>query len=63
MPDPFKLTVRGRQTIRAALLFWREENVPHFEIQRHYFDTAHPDPLSGEEVDQLRCRLNQSSPE
>lgn len=58
MPDPVELTVRERQTIRAALLFWREENVPHVDIQRFYFDISDPDPLTGEEIDTLRARLN-----
>jgi hypothetical protein len=58
MPDPVELTIRERQTIRAALLFWREENVPHDDIQRFYFDVADPDPLTGEEIDTLRARLN-----
>jgi len=57
MPDPIELTVRERQTIRAALLFWREENVPHEEIQRHYFDIPDPQPLTGDEIDALRARL------
>ena len=57
MPDSIELTVRERQTIRAALLFWREENVPHYEIQQHYFDIPDPVPLSGDEIDALRVRL------
>lgn len=57
MPDPIELTSRERQTIRAALLFWREENVPHGDIQHFYFDIPDPDPLSGDEVDALRVRL------
>jgi hypothetical protein len=58
MPELVELTRRERQTIRAALLFWREENVPHQEIQRHYFDIPEPDPLNGDEIAGLRSRLN-----
>lgn len=57
MPDSIELTIRERQTIRAALLFWREENVPHPGIQEFYFDFPNPDPLTGDEIDSLRNRL------
>lgn len=57
MPELVELTFRERQTIRAALLFWREENVPHAGVQEFYFDLPNPDPLTGEEIDRLRDRL------
>ncbi|MCC7419357.1 MAG: hypothetical protein IT428_03655 [Planctomycetaceae bacterium] len=62
MPDTITLTARERQTIRAALLFWREENVPHPGVQVFYFDVPDPNPLSADEVDELRSRLNLPAP-
>lgn len=61
-PDVLAETVRERQTIRAALLSWWEENVPHTGVQEFYFDSPDPDPLTGDEIDALRSRLDARSP-
>lgn len=54
------LTKRETATILAALLFWREEIVPHGRrIMRPYFRTvgvARVEPLTGAEIERLsRC--------
>ena len=52
---------RELATVLAALLYWREGNVPHGrEIQRPYLEAVgmvHSDPLTDDELEQLSERL------
>ena len=53
------LADRELATIQAALTYWRDEMTPHgTETQAPYFDQVSPEPLSEEEIDQLRARLH-----
>lgn len=53
------LTWRELATLRAALLFWKEEMCPHGEqSMQPYFDGPAVEPLSASEVDQLRAQLD-----
>ena len=55
------LDEREVATVLAALLYWREENVPHGrEIQRPYLEAVgkgHVEPLSEAEIHRLSERL------
>ena len=52
------LTLRELATLRAALLFWKEEMCPHGEqVMQPYFDGLTVESLSAIEVEQLRSRL------
>lgn len=56
---------RETATILAALLYWREEMVPHGRaIMRPYFKAigmARAKPLTGAEIDRLSRRIGGSS--
>lgn len=56
-------TQRETATLLAALLYWREEMVPHGRtIMRPYFTAigmARAKPLSGVEIDKLSERLRE----
>ena len=55
------LTPRHLATIRAALLYWQEEMCPHgSEVMQPYFEMEQREPLSREEIAQLRAGLEQS---
>jgi hypothetical protein len=55
------LTPRELATLRAALLFWKEEMCPHdASLVRPYFDTPVVESLSASEIDQLRVLLDQA---
>lgn len=45
--------------VQAALLFWQEEMCPHGEdVMRPYFRTSEAEPLSAQEVEDLRRQFN-----
>ena len=53
------LTWRELATLRAALLFWKEEMSPHDEqTMQPYFDGSAVEPLSTSEVEQMRAQLH-----
>lgn len=53
------ITWRELATLRAALLFWKEEMCPHGEqFMQPYFDGPAVEPLSALELEQLRAQLD-----
>lgn len=55
------ITRRELATLRAALLFWKEEMSPHGEqSMQPYFDGPAVEPLSAIEIEQLRSQLDPS---
>jgi hypothetical protein len=53
------LTWRELATLRAALLFWKEEMCPDGDkFMQSYFDGPAVEPLSALDVEQLRAQLD-----
>ena len=52
------LTMRELATLRAALLFWKEEMGPHGkQVMQPYFEGLSVETLSNLEVEQLRSQF------
>ena len=52
------ITTRELATLRAALRYWQEEMCPHgADAMRPYFDQPEVEPLSSDEIDELRQPL------
>lgn len=55
MSLPLVLDRRERQTIVAALRYWRDEMAPYPELQETYLEDSRVPCLNAEEIDAL-CR-------
>lgn len=56
------LTPREAATLLAALQFWSDEMSPHPDVVRFYSPLDRFEPLTTDEIEQLRERLNQFLP-
>lgn len=53
------LSQREAATLLAALQYWSEEMIPHPDVVRFYQPLDRFEPLTADEIEQLRERLNQ----